>query len=138
MRIYEILSPIPSPLYHGTSARFDRFELGRSIRPQTSLGGFSFTTNPNTAYSYAVSAVRTTGGKARVVIANVVMNNPLDITSDIAKGRRKGMAFTDAKRMALEKFNPTVHDGIVFRGNAHNPDEYVVFDPDQIQIIGSR
>lgn len=134
MRIFEIVSPIPSPLYHGTSAQFDRFESGRSIRPQSSLGGFSFTSNPHSAYSYAVSAARMTGGKPRVITADLVMQNPLDITPGIARGRRRKLSFADAKREALAQYNPAVHDGIIFRGNAQNPDEYVVFNPDQIRI----
>lgn len=137
MRISEIIAaPIPSPLYHGTSAEFDRFEPGRSVRSQTSLGGFSFTSDQRYAYTYASSAARITGGKPRVLTANLTMRNPLDITAAIKNGQRRKMTFGDAKRAALSKFDPQIHDGIIFRGNGQNPDEYVVFDPDQINILG--
>lgn len=140
MKIVEIAGATAGtfgPLYHGTSAPFDQFEPGHDIgREVTSLNGFAFTTDQRSAYSYAVSAARKTGGKARVIVAHVTMNNPLDITPIMQKLlRRKGnMSFGDAKRTALQQFNPQVHDGFIFRGNGMNPDEFVVFNPQQIAM----
>jgi len=124
------------PVYHGTSAQFDQFEMGHAIgRLVSSLGGFCFTTNPMTASSYASNAAKLTGGKRRVVTAMLTMQRPYDITEQMRKLQRRKMSFGDAKNIALQAFDRNLYDGIVFRGNSLNPDEYVVFDPSQIKIL---
>ncbi|MDE2426240.1 MAG: hypothetical protein KGO96_10090 [Elusimicrobia bacterium] len=120
--------------YHGTGAEFKKFEKKPSFRPNTSLGGFSFTTDPRSASSYAVSSARATGGRPRVISASLNFQNPLDITDVIKRLRRRGMSFGEAKKKAIEGFDPAKHDALVFRGNAQNPDEYTVFRPEQIKI----
>jgi ADP-Ribosyltransferase in polyvalent proteins len=137
MRIAEIISPTPStgPFFHGTASQFDQFERNHDVagRPSSSLGGFSFTSDPRSAHGYAVYAARKTGGRPRMIQAGLNMQNPLDITDTIRKLQKyKRMSFGDAKRVALQQFDPATHDGVIFRGDSLNPDEYVVFNPEQI------
>ncbi len=110
--------------------------------PHTPTGvdhpGIYFSGDPQSASSYAHKAVREGRGlpaDRRVISAHLRMNNPHDITNAVKAGRKAGLSFTDAKRKALASVTAD-HDGIIFRGDAYNPSEYVVFHPGQVQALG--
>lgn len=121
----------PLTLYHGSTAKgMTPATLNpdaQRVRAVTTPRGVAFTSDERTAHGTPG------GGKfGSVVKANLVMHNPLDITKDVKAGQKKGMTFGDAKRAALGKLT-SAHDGMIFRGDHYNHDEYVAFEKHQIR-----
>lgn len=121
--------------YHGTASEFDKLE---ARIPKSSTGehmkGIYFSGDERSAHGYARLAAKKSGGRTRVITAMLSMDNPLDITDEIKKGRKKGLSFGDAKRKALKGLTPE-HDGVIFRGNSMNPPEYIVFDHSKVNVL---
>lgn len=125
----------PLMLYHGSTAKGMTASTldpnAPRVRAQTTPMGVAFTSDERVAYGYARTPGH--GGKfGSVVKANLAMENPLDITKDIKDGQKRGLSFGDAKREALTKVT-SEHDGVIFRGDSYNSDEYVVFSKHQIR-----
>jgi hypothetical protein len=124
--------------YHGTAQTFDEFKPNTPFIKATGnhdINGVYFSGDPQSAANYAgMDQRRTGGGRQQVIAAEITMHNPLDITKSIAKFRKQGMSFGDAKRAALKAVGPG-HDGVVFKGNSVNPPEYIAFHPSQIARI---
>jgi len=117
----------PLVVYHGSkSSNISAFDTKATpVRTRSGPDGTYFTSDPRTAWTYK-------GRGGSLVSAYLSLQNPLDITSDIARFRKRGMPFGEAKAKALEALT-SEHDGVIFRGNAQNPDEYVAFRPEQIK-----
>ena len=131
----------PLTVYHGSvSPDVTGSKLNPNqppVRPRSGPNGIYFTSNAQSAYNYIrMPGAGIKGPKGRVIPANIRMNNPLDITDAIKKGQKKGLSFGEAKRKALEDLTPD-HDGVIFRGDDYNPDEYIVFSADQIGPVQS-
>ena len=130
----------PLTVYHGSVARdidITMLDPAREpVRPRPGqLNGIYFTSDQRAAGGYvrpARAGIKVPAG--RVLAAHLVMKNPLDITKAIKAGRKKGLSFGDAKREALKAVTPD-HDGVVFRGDAYNADEYLVFSQSQIRAV---
>lgn len=129
----------PLTLYHGSTAKgMTRQTLDPNaarVRPATTPTGIAFTSDERAAHGYARSPGKASegGGKfGSVVKANLVMHNPLDITKDVKTWQKQGKSFGDAKREALKKLT-AAHDGMIFRGDRVNNDEYVAFSSHQIR-----
>jgi hypothetical protein len=129
----------PLTLYHGSTSRdiavTDLDPARKNVRPRSGAAGVSFTTDPRAASGYTRppgAGIKTPAG--RVLAAHVSMRHPLDITDAVRRLQKKGLSFGDAKRKALEALTPE-HDGVVFRGDRVNPDEYQVFSRDQIHPV---
>jgi hypothetical protein len=129
----------PITVHHGSTARdivvTDLDPARPNVRPVSGVRGVSFTTDAHAASGYTRpprSSIKVPPG--RVLSANLVMHHPLDITDTVAKLRKRGMSFGDAKREALKALTPE-HDGVIFRGDKMNPDEYQVFSRDQIRPV---
>lgn len=122
--------------YHGTASEFTAFKTNEPTTPGgKDLKGIYFSGDQRSAGSYARMAKKRGGvGRERVIAAELIMDNPLDITKSIAKYRKKGMSFGVAKRKALGDLKPE-HDGVVFKGNTQNPPEYIIFDPSKAKVI---
>ena len=117
-------------VYHGSVSE-DRINIFNTniepVRTRSGPNGTYFTSNPRMAGSYK-------GKNGTMYAVYLDIKNPLNITSDIKKYQQKGMRFNEAKQKALEKLNDT-HDGIIFNGDSKNPDEYVVFNSNQIKNV---
>jgi len=127
----------PVVFHHGSTSRdiaVTDLDPGREgVRPRSGAAGLSFTTDPRAASGYTrppKAGIKTPAG--RVLAAQLVMRNPLDITDAIKRGQKKGLSFGDAKREALKALTPE-HDGVIFRGDRVNPDEYQVFSREQVR-----
>ena len=119
----------PLVLYHGTpNTDFKDFDVNapKVNRKTEDIGGIYFTSNPNNASNY-----RRQNRGGRIIKAYLDIRNPLNITDDIRKGRKKGIPFMEAKMKALEKLDKSIHDGVIYEGLG-GADEYVVFDNKQI------
>lgn len=122
--------------FHGTPNRelnLEDLDLNREpIRGRSGPPGIYFS-NAEGANSYARNPI---GAKDRafgkILEATLTFENPLDITKDIAKYRKKGLSFTDAKREALKSLNST-HDGVIFNGDKLNPPEYIALRKETIK-----
>lgn len=120
----------PLIVYHGTPDKeFNTFDPSKPKlhRKSEDIGGIYFTSNQMVAGNYR------NGG--RIIPVYLKIENPLDITPIIAKFRKKGLNFMESKLKALEMLDKTIHDGVIFNGNAYNNPEYVVFNPNQIKSI---
>ena len=117
----------PLVVFHGSPAKdIQAFDTdAAATRARTGPQGTYFSGDAMDAANYSK------GGS--ITPAYLSLQNPLDTTKDIAKYRKKGMTFGDAKREALKKLDLSVHDGVVFKGNAYNKPEYVAFKPNQIK-----
>jgi len=124
--------------YHGTASEFEDFEARtphNKLTGKDDVKGIYFSGDHRAASGYASMRARESGSKInRVIAANLYMQNPLDITNAIKRGRKKGLSFGDAKREAMKALTAE-HDGVVFRGNSVNPPEYIVFHASQIHRI---
>src|SRR4051812_30081340 len=102
-------------VYHGTSHKFDHFtdddHPRHSATPEREVKGHFFTTDPQSAHSYASRSARSTGNKQRVIAAHLHMENPYNATKDIKKHQKAGMSFSDAKHKAYSGVDRTKHDG---------------------------
>ena len=120
-------------VYHGSVSE-DRINIFNTniepVRTRSGPNGTYFTSNPRMAGSYK-------GKNGTMYAVYLDIKNPLNITSDIKKYQQKGMRFNEAKQKALEKLNDT-HDGIIFNGDSKNPDEYVVFNSNQIKNVDNK
>ena len=132
----------PLIVYHGTAGEFDKLSVDAdpvnriTTTQHIDIPGIYFTSSANTAATYAAAAKRKQGsGRSRVIAAYLRITKPLGITTDVKLGLKAGLSFGDAKRNALTKLDRAVHDGVIFRGNAYNPPEYIVFSPDQVWLI---
>jgi len=133
----------PLVVYHGTNRSFDQFSadanpINRVTASQhIDIPGIYFTSSALMAGTYASASKRKSGGEGRprVIAAYLKMLKPLYITDLIKAGRKEGLSFGDAKRKALTKLDKNKHDGVIFRGDAFNPAEYIVIDPKQIRVI---
>ena len=125
-------------VYHGTSRNFDHFsdDAPRTKEtPAREIKGHFFTTDGNSAYTYASRSARTNGGKPRVIAANLDMKNPYDATKEIKKHQKAGMSFSDAKHKAYSGVDRTKHDGVYHNGSGANHSEYVAFHAHQVKPI---
>jgi hypothetical protein len=127
----------PVVFHHGSTSRdinVADLDPGREgVRPRSGAAGLSFTTDPRAASGYTrppKAGIKTPAG--RVLAAHLSMRNPLDITDAIKRGQKKGLSFGDAKREALKALTPE-HDGVIFRGDRVNHDEYQVFSREQVR-----
>lgn len=124
--------------WHGTRREFDVFDTKAAPASRTGAAAdqppfIYFTASHEKAVPYAVSK-RSGAGRPRVIQADLRMDNPLDITKAVKRGRRKGLPFGEAKRIALSELT-NAHDGFIYAGDTYNPPEYAVRDVSQIQII---
>ena len=127
----------PLVAYHGTASEFEQFKSGTPviITGATDHPGIYFSGDPRAASGFAQRASKREGaGRRRVIAANLVMNNPLDITPLIKAGQKKGLTFGQAKQKAFESLKPE-HDGVIFRGDQINSPEYIVFSGEQVKPI---
>ena len=126
----------PQVLYHGSvNKNINEFDPNITpVRPRSGPNGTYFTSKKEAAYGYSRHPV-SSGIKERgsVTPAYLSLKSPLDITKEIKKHEKSGLSFGDAKKKALEKYNPSVHDSIIFRGNGVNPDEYIATHANQIK-----
>lgn len=128
-------------VYHGTSHKFDHFSDDHSSKnkhtqtPEREVKGHFFTSDLASAGSYASRSARATGGKPRIVKANLHMENPYDATNDIKKHMKKGMSFSDAKNKAYTSVDRSKHDGVYHNGNNANPSEYVAFHAHHVKQL---
>lgn len=126
----------PLLVYHGSVSReINVFDISTPpVRPRSGPDGVYFTSDHRTASGYTRrpgESVRVQRGK--VISAYLRLLNPLDITPELKKFQRKGLTFAQAKAKSLEGLDRDKHDGVVFRGNAQNTDEYIVFHVSQIK-----
>lgn len=124
----------PLVVYHGTPTgkAFNIFNpssphIRKSTVPE---GSIVFTPDIMTAGNYMRNPSSDGNKDGKIFHAYLKAENPIDITEEIAKLRKKKIAYTDAKKEALKMFDRTRHDGIIIRGN--NP-EISVFTPNQIK-----
>ncbi len=128
-------------VYHGTSHKFDQFsDVANSRRhhkhtPEREIKGHFFTSDPNSAYTYASKSAKATGMKPRVIAAKLQMDNPYNATKEIKKHQKAGMTFSDAKHKAYSGVDRNSHDGVYHNGNGSNHPEYVAFHAHQIKQI---
>lgn len=122
--------------YHGSvvpGMTADRLDPEAAhVRPSTIPRGIAFTSNPMVASNYRRpprASYKTQPGA--LIAAHLTMDNPLDITDEVKRLVKGGMGFGAAKLQAHQRL-AAEHDGIVFRGDGTNPDEYVVFSTHQI------
>ena|ERR1700722_4459572 len=125
-------------VYHGTSHQFDKFSDEHNNRhkqtPEREIKGHFFTSDPNSAYTYASRSARATGNKPKVISANLHMDNPYDASKEIKNHMKKGMTFSDAKNKVYTGVDRSKYDGVYHNGNNTNPSEYVAFHSHHIKI----
>jgi GNAT superfamily N-acetyltransferase len=128
-------------VYHGTGHHFDHFSDDHSQKnrhsqtPEREVKGHFFTSDPNSAYSYASRSAKKTGNKPRVIAAHLHMENPYNASKDIKKHMKNGATFSDAKNKAYTSVDRTKHDGVYHNGNGANPSEYVAFHAHHVKPI---
>ena len=125
-------------VYHGTGHKFDHFSDDaprHKETPEREIKGHFFTSDGNSAYTYAHRSARRTGGKPRVIAAHLHMDNPYNATKEIKKHQKAGMSFSDAKHKAYSGVDRTKHDGVYHDGNGANHPEYVAFHAHQIKPV---
>lgn len=153
--IYESIQPVPSILYHGTNATFDKF--GKTLGSISTIfgnedierHGYFFTDNPEFAKEFGSTVL-----KCRLKMKNTLdMDYGVTNEEDIDLLERNGLS-----RRFLYNLQPSsvweIFDGDPYVANAikasgfdsvkmkePNNDNrlervYVVFSPEQIQIVG--
>jgi hypothetical protein len=128
----------PLRVFHGSVKKgIEVFDTTRVTERSAKgdLPGTYFTSDKQ----YAAGFTRKQGALIReprgeIVEAYIRINNPLNTTAAIKKYKKQGMSFGDAKRKALEALTPE-NDGVIFDGDAINPPEYIVFNPEQIKSV---
>lgn len=129
---------MPLVVYHGSVNKgVTVFDANVDpVRPRSGPNGTYFTSDHGAASNYVRRpGVSIRGERGGVTAAYLRLENPLDITVDIKRFQRRGMTFAQAKAKALEALDRNTHDGVIFRGNAANSDEYVAFSPEQIKSV---
>jgi hypothetical protein len=127
----------PIKVYHGTVNKNininDLNPDSPNVRPSSAgIKGISFTSDQGYASGFTrIPGTKVGEQKGRILSGYISMGNPLDITDAIKNGQEQGLSFGDAKREALKSLTPE-HDGVIFRGNDYNPDEYIVRSNKQI------
>lgn len=125
----------PLSVFHGSVATgikvFD--PQAKAVRKRTGPDGTYFTSDVGSAVSYTRAPGKSNGKRGELTEAFLSLKNPLDITTEIKLLTEQGVPFSQAKAKALQKLDPSKHDGVIFRGNDYNPDEYVAFRPEQIK-----
>jgi hypothetical protein len=111
-------SKVKDIVYHGTDKKFDKFN---TIRPNGMFGS-SFTTDFKTANNYTKRNEQ--GNDYRVVPAILNINKPKYV--DYVEA-----SFIKEKPSNYDSYIDSTNDGI-------NHDEYIVFEPEQIHILGSK
>jgi hypothetical protein len=129
---------LPMKVYHGSVSKglASLDPNAPHVRPTSGPAGVYFTSDGMSANNYTRApgaSIKTPRGE--LLMANIGFSNALDITASVKSGVRRGLTFASAKEQALKKFNPSVHDGVIFRGNGWNPDEYVVTKSSQIRLL---
>lgn len=130
---------VDNTLYHGSPDKnITEFNID-SQKNHNIVGdaeGVYFTPDVQQASMYSRQKKKNFNDKQspRGEIYKTIINqqNPLDITDDI-NNRPKGMSFSDAKKLALQKVDRSIHSGVVFRGDAYNKPEHIVFDTANIR-----
>jgi DNA topoisomerase-1 len=126
----------PLTVYHGSVYRDIELDPNAPpVRARTGPNGVYFTSDRGSASNYTRKpgeSIKTRPGS--VVAAHLSLQNPLDITKSIARYQKKGLSFGEAKKEALKDLKPE-HDGVVFKGNSVNPDEYIAFHAHQIRRV---
>lgn len=122
----------PLVVWHGTPVMEDFEEFDLTLPPahrkSEDIGGIYWHADPRYAHNYK-------GRFGRMIKANLVMKNPLNITADFLKYMKKERHFMKAKNKALEKLDKTVHDGVILDKTQWGPAEYVVFSNKQVVRI---
>lgn len=124
-------------VYHGTAATFDKFALIKRnpTTPVDEVNAFFFTTDPRVAYGHARRMAKDSGGKIRIIAAKLKFKTLQDVTSRVKRYQREIGNFGKAKRKAYAEVDSTKVDGIEFRGDSVNTPEYVIFNPDIIEVL---
>lgn len=131
----------PLEVYHGTNARFSKFNPARvGSNFSQSEGGFFFTSDLDSAQAYADDAQLEAGGTARVLPVYLSLQNPSVI--DAPKNARSIEEFYDDNAQAIvEQARSEGRDGIIVRGvndDGTARSMYVAFKPTQIKSIFNR
>lgn len=134
----EFIKSQVGPVYHGTSAEFDVFDIEKSgdVTWNDWGRGIYFTNKKEVAQSFAHDAEATLGGKANIKEVYLNIKNPARnkdvVDPDIQNAVDDDMGALDMGEILAEKG----FDGIEFihrvDGKEHSK-EYVVFDPEQIK-----
>jgi len=111
-------SKVKDIVYHGTDKQFNEFN---TTRPN-GMYGASFTTDAKTAENYTNKNQSKDG--RRVVATILDVKNPKNVSYEEA-------SFIKEKPTENDAYIDNTKDGL-------NHDEYVVFDPKQIHILGSK
>lgn len=129
----------PLVVYHGTAEDFEAFEASAPevFGGRRDFKGVYFTPDREMAHSFGRRKAGSLQGR-RIVSAYLKIERPLNITKPIADFQAEGMTFGDAKRKAIESFDPQKHDGIIFDGDNLNTPEYVTVSPEQVKSVFNR
>ena len=117
-------------MYHGTSAEFDEFDKGKQGKNwQESEGGFFFTNSEKSAGNYAKLDAMATGGKERVIAAQLDIKKPL-----ITEKYEDAFDFYDLHSSELlQDAGLNGNDGIIVKSIDGKKDLYVAFESDQVK-----
>lgn len=128
--------PIPSVLYHGTAMRFSQFVLPCYDGID---GAVYFTPLRAVARQFAITAMESAGGRARVIRAALTLRHPkllnaADIMDTTARGTLVHSFAREYAAIALARREG--YDGLIVRSVPEHDgvltDEYAVFSPEQI------
>lgn len=115
--------------YHGTGSTFDKFNKqmqGGNYR--FGENAFFFTNNEKVAGNYAKISAGNTGGKERVIAANLDVKNPL-----VLGPYDDAVDFYDLHSPdILSEVEQGMHDGVIIKSTSGKRDLHVVFEPEQI------
>ncbi|QJC56629.1 hypothetical protein HC248_01937 [Polaromonas vacuolata] len=126
----------PKVAYHGSIER-GITEFNPEIEPvrtRTGPNDVYFTDSVENAADYTRApraGIKTPCGS--VTAAYIRLQDPLNITADVKRLQKRGMPFSGAKQVALQKLDRKVNDGVVFDGNGANPPEHIAFDSASIK-----
>lgn len=124
----------PLRVYHGSNADFAEFDPG-TLGKASDFGfagkGFYFMDDPEWASGYAEVAHSDHGGEPVVYAVYLSLQNPLEVDNyDAFEGIPRDH---DAAQKIQDDLVAQGYDGIIVRGKAGNPTEYVAFRPNQIK-----
>lgn len=131
----------PLEVYHGTAAKFSRFERQRSI-PMAEIG-FWFAASPIVAQLVGLLK----GNDIRVIRAYLRLEHPVEFARPGADGlgllvnaiAPKGEVTREAVTEFRNRLIAEGHDGLILRNvsaDGGRTDNYVVFSPEQVHILG--
>ena len=135
----------PLTLYHGTNAKFDKFDPSMVGKRYGDKNGIFFSNVDSEAMSEANLASMTKGGEPQVHKANVTMKNPLIVKASDLPGSEYSYghpinSYDSSRKYVNEAMTKGGYDGAIIEGTGgyEGNNLYIVKDAEQAKILNGK